>query len=445
MSGHIDEGQAVLRGVLRRVGMALPRTRVGGLASLVHHRLRLGLRGFGYRERAERDVPESLLAKVDVSWSVGAGLATKDPIIAPAFQARNLLLALRAGEPSRLVRALAWEAAHNANVGHRSWARTQALYDAAREVGWRTDEPYVRGFLDLAGSVLAFHRHRWKEGAELGERAATTFREQCTGAAWELGQANTFSLWCMSWMGEYAAMTRRSAAILEEAEKKGDLFTAANVGGYIQPLGMLARGEADEPLRLIDRNVSRWSRDFYHVQHFTALMASTPTRLYRGEPEAAYRQNLEQEPAFRHNLILHVQLCRIVAAELRARSALALAAIATGSDRARLLADADRQARKLEREVVPLAMVFARLVRAGLSAFAGDHASAAGALGAVARAFDGLDMGHYAAATRRRLGEVLGGDEGRALVEESRAWMAGREVQDPERMADALVPRMALR
>ncbi len=117
MSGHLDEGQAILRGVLEQVGMSLPRTRFGGLVSLIAHRLRIRLRGLGYRERRAGEVPESLLEKIDVSWSVAAGLATKDPIIAPAFQSRNLLLALRAGEPLRLVRALAWEAAHDANGG----------------------------------------------------------------------------------------------------------------------------------------------------------------------------------------------------------------------------------------------------------------------------------------------------------------------------------------
>ncbi len=444
MSGHLDEGQAVLRGVLGRVGMALPRTRLGALASLLVHRLRLRLRGLGYRERRARDVPEALLAKIDVSWSVAAGLATKDPIIAPAFQSRNLLLALRAGEPLRLVRALAWEAAHDANGGIATRDRTLALHEAAKEVAQRCDEPYVRGFIELSGSVLAFHAHRWKVGAERGERAATIFREQCTGAAWELGQANTFLLWCMSWMGEYAAMSRRAALILEEAEKKGDLFTGANLGGYIQPLGLLARGEADEPLRLIARNVSPWSRTFYHVQHFTSLMASTPVHLYRGEPAVAYREQLAHEPAIRGNLILHVQLCRIVAAEMRARAALALAGTSPAADRRRLLGDVERQARRLEREAVPLALAFAGLVRAGLAAFRGSPDAAIAGLGSVATAFDSLDMGHYAAAARWRLGELVAGDEGRSIVENARAWMDGREIKEPARMADALVPQMAV-
>ena len=444
MSGHLDEGQAVLRGVLRRVGMALPRTRVGGLGSLMLHRLRLQVRGLGYRERPAAEVPESILAKIDVSWSVAAGLATKDPIVAPAFQSRNLLLALRAGEPLRLVRALAWEAAHNANVGAPSWARTQALHDAAKAVARRCDEPYVRGFLDLSGGVLAFHQHRWKEGVTLSERAATTFREQCTGVAWESGQANTFMLWCMSWMGDYAEMTRRSALILEEAEQKGDLFTAANLGGYIQPLGMLAKGEADEPLRLIARNVSPWSRSFYHVQHLTSLMASTPAHLYRGDPYTAHREDLALRPAIRRNMILHVQLCRIVVPEMRARAALSLAGLAPRGDRPRLVADAEGQARLLDRERVPLASAFARLARAGVSAFRGDTASAVESLRTVIVAFDARDMGHYAAATRWRLGELIGGDEGRSLVEDARAWMVGREIKDPSRMADALVPHLVV-
>ena len=444
MSGHIDEGQAVLRGVLRRVGMALPRTRVGGLVSLVLHGLLLQLRGLKYRERPPAEVPDALLAKIDVSWSVAAGLATKDPIVAPAFQSRNLLLALRAGEPLRLVRALAWEAAHHANVGAPSWSRTQALHDAAKEVARRCDEPYVRGFLDLSGGVLAFHGARWKEGVALAGRAATTFREQCTGVAWETGQAHTFLLWCMSWMGDYAEMARRSELILEDAETKGDLFTAANLGGYIQPLGLLARGEPDESLRLIARNVSPWSRTFYHIQHFTSLMALTPCHLYRGDPRAAYRENLAHMPAIRKNLILHVQLCRVVVAEMRARSALALAAQSPPADRARLVADAEAQARLLDRERIPVASAFARLIRAGVSASRGDAASAVESLRTAVVALDAQDMGHYAAAARWRLGEILGGDEGRSLVDNARAWMSGREIKEPERMADALVPRLVL-
>ena len=46
----------------------------------------------------------------------------------------------------------------------------------------------------------------------------------------------------------------------------------------------------------------------------------------------------------------------------------------------------------------------------------------------------------YAAAARRRLGEMLGGDEGRALVETADAWMRSETIVNPERMTEVFAP-----
>jgi hypothetical protein len=46
----------------------------------------------------------------------------------------------------------------------------------------------------------------------------------------------------------------------------------------------------------------------------------------------------------------------------------------------------------------------------------------------------------YAAAARRRQGELLGGHKGRQLVAEANSWMAGQGVVRPERMTAMLVP-----
>ena len=49
-------------------------------------------------------------------------------------------------------------------------------------------------------------------------------------------------------------------------------------------------------------------------------------------------------------------------------------------------------------------------------------------------------MGLFAAAARRRLGGLLGGDEGRALIAQADAWMAGQEIRNPARMAACIAP-----
>src|SRR5262249_57054685 len=77
----------------------------------------LRLRGLRFRERDAGQVSAEQLTRVDICWSAAVGLSIVDTVRAADFQTRNLLLALRAGEPYRVARALAWEAAHQANYG----------------------------------------------------------------------------------------------------------------------------------------------------------------------------------------------------------------------------------------------------------------------------------------------------------------------------------------
>ena len=51
ISGHLDEGLALLRTLFGPMGMSMPETPRRALASLIWHRLRLRLRGLRFRER----------------------------------------------------------------------------------------------------------------------------------------------------------------------------------------------------------------------------------------------------------------------------------------------------------------------------------------------------------------------------------------------------------
>ena len=117
ISGHLDEGLALLRTLFGPLGMSMPETPRRALASLIWHRLRLRLRGLRFRERDETQVSAMELTRIDLCWSAVAGLSMIEPIRGADFQTRGLLLALRAGEPFRIARAMAMEAAHRATTG----------------------------------------------------------------------------------------------------------------------------------------------------------------------------------------------------------------------------------------------------------------------------------------------------------------------------------------
>ena len=71
ISGHIDEGLAILQTVLATVGMTLPSTPLRSLASLLWRRTRLRLRGLGFRERDPSEIAAADLTRIDVCWSAG--------------------------------------------------------------------------------------------------------------------------------------------------------------------------------------------------------------------------------------------------------------------------------------------------------------------------------------------------------------------------------------
>jgi len=127
---------------------------------------------------------------------------------------------------------------------------------------------------------------------------------------------------------------------------------------------------------------------------------------------------------------------------LRARCALASAANINLSAREQVtfLRSAERDARSIEGVGIPWAHPLARLVRAGIAANRLDRRRACDLLSSAEADLARHDLALYAAAARRRRGELVGGEEGAALVADADAWMAGQDIKNPARMADMLAP-----
>jgi hypothetical protein len=75
----------------------------------------------------------------------------------------------------------------------------------------------------------------------------------------------------------------------------------------------------------------------------------------------------------------------------------------------------------------------AELADAGILAASGEKEAAIRGYSAAADALDGVAMATYAAAARRRKGELLGGSEGRDRIAEAEASLTRLGVREPGR------------
>jgi hypothetical protein len=79
-------------------------------------------------------------------------------------------------------------------------------------------------------------------------------------------------------------------------------------------------------------------------------------------------------------------------------------------------------------------------VQAGAAATRREAKRAQGLLESAERGFTAADMALHAAVTRRRRGELMGGEAGSDLVAAADAWMSGQAIMNPARMAQMLAP-----
>jgi len=441
ISGHIDEGSAALRDVLRMLGLRLPASPKGALFRLLARRVLLRLRGYGFRERPASEVSPEELIRIDTCWSVVLGLSFVDTVRGAEFQTRHLLFALRAGEPYRVARALALEAGHAATAGSRGRRRTETLSAMTTAIAERVNHPHALALATFVAGMACYLEGRWRKAHEQLDRAEEIFRERCTGVAWERDNAQLYSLRNLFFMGELAELQRRLPSFIEDVERRGDLYAKTHLARVTYVM-RLAEDSPAAALRELDAALEGWSRQGFMLQHFWDLIGRGETALYRGDAEEAHRIVCEGWPRMRRSLYLRIQFSLVSALSLRGRAALAVAALAgggPGEGEARLR-EALGDARRLERERVEWGVPLARLIQAGAASVAGRAQEAIERLIAAERAAEATDMALHAAVARRCRGLLLGGEGGRSLCEAADAWMAGQRIRSPERMSGMLCP-----
>jgi tetratricopeptide (TPR) repeat protein len=436
IGGHIDRGLDLIRSVLAGMGVHPARSTRAALLSLLWRRARLRWRGLRFVPRSSDEVDRDALLRIDTCWSAVTGLALVDMISALDFSARHLLMALDAGEPYRVSRAMAIESvARGTSPADR--AMSERLSSQSRALATSVGNPHAIAVSVLADGINATTSGQWKKALTSSERALAILRDQCVGLTWESNMAQNLVIWALMYLGELGEVSRQVPALLADARSRGNLYLATELctrSNY----AWLAVDDPDEGERQTIESIARWSHKGFHRQHYSAMLARVQTALYRGDAEAGWRLLAEQDSVFRRSWLTRAQVIRVESLYLRARCALALSA--TGTPSARFLSVARYSARRIARERMPWSDPIGLLLRAGIAHIERATPLALSHLHDAADRFERADMKLDVAVARRRIGELQDDERGRTLAREADAWMAGQNIRNPARMTRMLAP-----
>jgi len=248
-----------------------------------------------------------------------------------------------------------------------------------------------------------------------------------------------FSCWCLNFLGEHRELARRHAAILEDADQRGDRYTSVQLRDGSLAILWLVADDPEGARRSTAEAMALWPDDRYLLQHWHRLYGEAEIELYVGDGAKAYARVERDTVPLKKSLLLKVQHMRVQTAFLRGRCAIAsLEAQPTLAPQR--LAEARRIARALDREGMAWSAPFAAIVNAGVADAEGDRPGAIEWLKTAIDRAVAADMKGYATAARYQLGSLLGGDEGARLTASADDAMRAQGVRAPARFAATLVP-----
>jgi len=439
LGGYTEEGLEVLARVLREAGLSQPSTSLGALLSLAARQLWLKVRGYGFQPRAVTTLPEDVVRLIDTCWAAAIGLSLTNPIRAADFQTRHLLLALRAGEPYRVSRGLAIHAIALVLRGGRSGERAEQILHMARELAEREAQPYALAMTMSGAGMRAMTLGDYRKAEALLRESTALLQERCAGVPWELDFMRTQYAACLWQLGELRQLTVLVRSLIDDARERGNLHCETMVRVTSDYLVQLAAGEPERARETLRVAMRGWTQRSYHLQHYRESAAQVRIALYQGQGGRALDIIHGRRFLLWRSGILRIQALRIEARYWGALAELAADRRGDGAVMRRTL----RAARALEREGVSWAKApMAALLRAAVARRAGNGAAALRWLEVAEEGARAHGMALLTASVQRRRGEVLGGEEGKALISQAEEWTASQSIREPERMAAITTPSM---
>jgi serine/threonine protein kinase len=443
LGGYVQDGLGLLKSTLADMGMTLPATTTRAFVALVLRQIYLRIRGIGFRARPQSEIPRFELQRLDMCHAVCRGLGFTDSIRAIELQTRHLLLALKAGDVYRVARALTFSATAD-GLRARTRPRAERLLRRASELAAQVRSPHALGLVHSTSGFVNIAAGRWQRGIDELGRAEAVFREELAGDTmpYETVLSFVYKLEALFFAGQLKEYFRAIPAYLAECQGRGDIFAEASMRLRSSHRRCFVDDDVEGAARDLDAAAAAWGAETHYLSRGNHLYRQVELAQYSGEFDRAWQLITERWHLLEPLRLFRFELMMTMAFERRAYCAMAMAATAAQRNESAepFLKAAERDARNLERWNTSWGPFAAHLVRAGVAAHRGERARAIERLTIAETAFTREGMALHRIVTRWRRGSLIGGDAGRALVQESRDWLIEQGVKNPDRLSRVYAP-----
>ncbi len=434
--GRIDEGAAVLHRVLSDVSLKAPGNAVSAVVWLLLYRLWLRVRGLGFRGRAVDELRQRDQLRLDALFTAALGFGSIDVVLSACMTSRYLVAALRAGERVAIQRAATLQMSLVSAGGGIEGNQELALEQTARQLVETTSNPEAQAFFRSNIGISHYCRGRWNAAVRELDSVLQDFPAHRAGMT---SNVNVFCVCSMVYAGRIHELRSRLPRLIAEAEDRGDLFMLAHMRASHPIVAWLAADDPDDARRHAREGMARWPRLRFVIQHWQAMLAEAQIELYVGDGASAYERVARDTSPLRKSLLLQAQIIRGLTDFVRGRAAVA-SVDASPAHRGARLSEATRLARRLGRERMGWTTLLSEMLDASIANARGDECAAVASLRASVETAKRANMTMHGAAALRRLGALLGGEQGEALIAEADAAMAAEEIVAPARWAQMLLP-----
>jgi serine/threonine protein kinase len=435
-SGALERGLALQSAALRALGVHVPKTTAAATASVLYHDARLRLRNHRWRGRVSSD-PE-VARRIDALRRAANSTLRLHALRGVEFGLRGALLALEHGDERDAAMALVNIVVASVLLGKDARAVEAALRRAERLAGHSADVDTQAWWLYGRGLARVL-------GPAYDPEGALADFESCIEVLNEpvLPDSSYNRAW-MVWfrastrvsMGRLAETASEILPRLDDAWNRHDLSLVPIWAGRLSALCGIASGDVTAAEHNLAKARAAWNATEATLQDISLHEGTWLLHVYAGRFRAAWEAARGWHDQLSRSMMSSSRLFVNDADLAVGLSAAALASQATGRERRSLLDEVARIARGKGEADQPL-------VRAALACQKGERDVAIAALRVLPEPRSWGQLQTYAA--QRRLGVLLGGSSGNALLERADAFFRKGGVVDPERFTAALLPGIELR